>query len=228
MCVPLEMQCSARMHTGSDLTSSELFGHHHYKSYMHVVCTIHVLVYFNCSIAKKAEHKNTKVMVLWSQVVRGPKNSLNNRFLPFSAIETEAVLSIDDDVHLRHDEIQFGFRYALGSIQAGPATSPLSGLYCSTLIIHVAEPLCTYHFSLPSCPFSFSSMFRVWREARDRIVGFPGRFHAWDVRHPGWLYNSNYTCELSMVLTGAAFFHKVNTSPASLPPGRPLLELVFA
>lgn len=50
---------------------------------------------------------------------------------------------------------------------------------------------------------------RVWREARDRIVGFPGRYHAWDVNHQSWLYNSNYSCELSMVLTGAAFFHKV-------------------
>ena len=50
---------------------------------------------------------------------------------------------------------------------------------------------------------------RVWREARDRIVGFPGRFHAFDVRSRQWLYNSNYTCELSMVLTGAAFYHKV-------------------
>jgi alpha-1,4-N-acetylglucosaminyltransferase EXTL3 len=51
---------------------------------------------------------------------------------------------------------------------------------------------------------------RVWREARERVVGFPGRFHAYDVRYPGnWLYNSNYTCELSMVLTGAAFLHKV-------------------
>ena len=50
---------------------------------------------------------------------------------------------------------------------------------------------------------------RVWREARDRIVGFPGRFHAYDLKHGSWLYNSNYTCELSMVLTGAAFFHKV-------------------
>ena len=50
---------------------------------------------------------------------------------------------------------------------------------------------------------------RVWRESRDRLVGFPGRFHAFDVRNRKWLYNSNYTCELSMVLTGAAFFHKV-------------------
>ncbi|XP_055680775.1 exostosin-3 [Lutzomyia longipalpis] len=95
-------------------------------------------------------------------VVRAPRNSLNNRFLPFDVIETEAVLSIDDDAHLRHDEILFGFR--------------------------------------------------VWREHRDRIVGFPGRFHAWDVNsNSAWNYNSNYTCELSMVLTGAAFVHKYYT-----------------
>ncbi|XP_043213542.1 exostosin-3-like isoform X1 [Amphibalanus amphitrite] len=92
------------------------------------------------------------------EVVRVGKNSLNNRFLPFDAIETDAVLSIDDDAHLRHDEIVFGFR--------------------------------------------------VWREQRDRLVGFPGRFNAWDTRFGGWHYNSNYSCELSMVLTGAAFFHK--------------------
>ena len=40
------------------------------------------------------------------------RNSLNNRFLPYSAIETDAILSIDDDAHLRPDEIIFGFRYA--------------------------------------------------------------------------------------------------------------------
>ncbi|XP_067014505.2 exostosin-3 isoform X2 [Anabrus simplex] len=94
-------------------------------------------------------------------VVKASRNSLNNRFLPYDAIETEAVLSVDDDAHLRHDEIMFGFR--------------------------------------------------VWREQRDRVVGFPGRFHAWDLNHGGWLYNSNYSCELSMVLTGAAFFHKYYT-----------------
>lgn len=92
------------------------------------------------------------------QVIRAERNSLNNRFLPYSEIETEAVLSVDDDAHLRHDEIVFGFR--------------------------------------------------VWRDERDRVVGFPGRYHAWDLNYGGWLYNSNYSCELSMVLTGAAFFHK--------------------
>ncbi|KAG8199824.1 hypothetical protein JTE90_000912 [Oedothorax gibbosus] len=91
-------------------------------------------------------------------VIKAKKNSLNNRFLPYDVVETECILSVDDDAHLRHDEIVFGFR--------------------------------------------------VWREARDRIVGFPGRFHAWDPLNGGWHYNSNYSCELSMVLTGAAFFHK--------------------
>lgn len=95
-------------------------------------------------------------------VVRATRNSLNNRFMPYDAIETEAILSVDDDAHLRHDEILFGFR--------------------------------------------------VWREHRDQIVGFPGRFHAWDLNNnQAWNYNSNYSCELSMVLTGAAFFHKYYT-----------------
>ncbi|CAD0195447.1 unnamed protein product [Chrysodeixis includens] len=92
-------------------------------------------------------------------VVRAPRNSLNNRFLPYNLIDTEAVLCVDDDAHLRHDEIVFAFR--------------------------------------------------VWREHRDRIVGFPGRYHAWDLNfNNGFLYSSNYSCELSMVLTGAAFIHR--------------------
>ena len=44
------------------------------------------------------------------KVIKSEKNSLNNRFMPFDEIETEAVLSMDDDVHLRHDEIILGFR----------------------------------------------------------------------------------------------------------------------
>lgn len=93
------------------------------------------------------------------RVIRAARNSLNNRFLPLDCLKTEAILSVDDDAHLRHDEILFGFR--------------------------------------------------VWRENRERIVGFPGRFHAWDVNNwNGFLYNSNYSCELSMVLTGAAFLHQ--------------------
>lgn len=48
---------------------------------------------------------------------------------------------------------------------------------------------------------------RVWREERDRVVGFPGRYHAWDLNHNSWLYNSNYSCQLSMVLTGIYYPH---------------------
>ena len=48
---------------------------------------------------------------------------------PYVAIDTEAVLSVDDDAHLRHAEIIFGFP--------------------------------------------------VWRENRE--VGFPGRYHGWDL-----------------------------------------------
>ena len=91
-------------------------------------------------------------------VVKPEANSLNNRFLPYDVIETDAIFSMDDDSPLRPDEIIFGFR--------------------------------------------------VWRQSRDRIVGFPGRYHAWDSTQNAWMYNSNHSCELSMVLTGGAFFHR--------------------
>lgn len=45
------------------------------------------------------------------QVVKVAKNSLNNRFIPYDVIETDAIFSIDDDVEMRHDEILLGFRY---------------------------------------------------------------------------------------------------------------------
>lgn len=118
-----------------------------------------------------------KILVVWNGVNRAPpanmvwpdvgvpilvvkvdQNSLNNRFLPYDAIETDAILSMDDDSPIRPDEIVFAFR--------------------------------------------------VWRQSRDRIVGFPGRYHAWDSSQNSWMYNSNHSCELSMVLTGGAFFHK--------------------
>lgn len=81
---------------------------------------------------------------------------MNNRFLPLEQIETEAVLSLDDDTYMGHDEIIFAFR--------------------------------------------------VWRQNREKIVGFPARVHSWE--KDKWFYNSNYTCEYSMILTGVAFYHK--------------------
>uniref|UniRef100_A0A0N4ZWP6 Glyco_transf_64 domain-containing protein n=1 Tax=Parastrongyloides trichosuri TaxID=131310 RepID=A0A0N4ZWP6_PARTI len=48
--------------------------------------------------------------------------------------------------------------------------------------------------------------FRVWREQRNKIIGFPARYHA---RYGDEMfYNSNHTCQLSMILTGASFLHK--------------------
>ena len=85
-------------------------------------------------------------------------NSLNNRFLPYDFIKTDAVLSLDDDTQLRNDEIIFAFR--------------------------------------------------VWRENRDRIVGFAARFHTWNVSTQSFSYRSQYTCEYSMILTGAAMYHR--------------------
>ena len=41
---------------------------------------------------------------------------MNNKFLPYKEIETEAVLQLDDDVLMAPEEIEFGFRqvYVLG------------------------------------------------------------------------------------------------------------------
>ncbi|KAK0418178.1 hypothetical protein QR680_013415 [Steinernema hermaphroditum] len=113
-----------------------------------------------------------KIIVIWNNIgrepprswprihvpvefVRAEKNSLNNRFIPYDQIHTEAVLSMDDDIDLKQHEIILAFR--------------------------------------------------VWREQRDRIVGFPARHHA---RYgEDMFYNSNHTCQFSMILTGAAFLH---------------------
>ncbi|KAF1762148.1 hypothetical protein GCK72_010410 [Caenorhabditis remanei] len=114
-----------------------------------------------------------KILVVWNNIHREPpdtwpslhvpvefirvtENSLNNRFVPWDRIETESVLSLDDDIDLMQQEIILAFR--------------------------------------------------VWRENRDRIVGFPARYHA---RYgDSMFYNSNHTCQMSMILTGAAFIHK--------------------
>ena len=53
-------------------------------------------------------------------------------------------------------------------------------------------------------------------------MGFPGRYHAWDSQNKRYLYGrTGLVCELSMVLTGAAFFHRVsclNSAPTRTGP----------
>ena len=94
------------------------------------------------------------------KVIRTKANKLSNRFYPYEEIETEAILTIDDDINmLTADELDFGFE--------------------------------------------------VWREFPDRIVGFPSRTHVWENETMRWRYESEWTNQISMVLTGAAFNHKV-------------------
>jgi hypothetical protein len=50
---------------------------------------------------------------------------------------------------------------------------------------------------------------QVWREFPDRLVGFPSRLHLWDASFNRWKYESEWTSDISIVLTGAAFYHKV-------------------
>ncbi|KAJ3608957.1 hypothetical protein NHX12_023485, partial [Muraenolepis orangiensis] len=80
------------------------------------------------------------------------RRKTTSRFLPNVAIETEAVLSLDED---------------------------------------------TVNFA-----------FLVWRNFPDRIVGYPPRSHFWDPLKKGWSYTSKWTNEFSIVLTGAAFYHR--------------------
>lgn len=97
------------------------------------------------------------------KVIQTKANKLSNRFFPYEDIETEAILTIDDDiVMLTADELDFGYE--------------------------------------------------VWREHYDRIVGFPSRTHVWDNATEKWRYESEWTNQISMVLTGAAFHHKVRNS----------------
>uniref|UniRef100_A0A0K2T4E7 Exostosin1blike [Oryzias latipes] n=2 Tax=Lepeophtheirus salmonis TaxID=72036 RepID=A0A0K2T4E7_LEPSM len=87
-----------------------------------------------------------------------PVKDVSNRFMPLDLIETEAVLSLDDDSLLTTEEIDFAFG--------------------------------------------------VWKNFPDRIVGYPGRSHYWDHIKKSWVYTSKWLNEISMVLTGSAFYHR--------------------
>ncbi|KAJ1531647.1 hypothetical protein ONE63_000318 [Megalurothrips usitatus] len=50
--------------------------------------------------------------------------------------------------------------------------------------------------------------FQVWKSFPDRIVGYPARSHYWDDAKGSWGYTSKWTNDYSMVLTGAAFYHR--------------------
>lgn len=80
------------------------------------------------------------------------------------------------------------------------------------------------------CQVDFA--FVVWRSFPERIVGFPTQSHFWDAEQRRWGYTSEWTNELSIVLTAAAFYHRYPAGerpagrgarphpapPTSLPP----------
>ena len=96
------------------------------------------------------------------KVIQTSGNKLSNRFYPYAEIETECVLSMDDDINMMTtDELEFAYQ--------------------------------------------------VWREFPDRIVGFPSRTHVHDNSSASgghYKYESEWVNDISMVLTGVAFYHK--------------------
>lgn len=56
---------------------------------------------------------------------------------------------------------------------------------------------------------SLFSNTQVWCQYPTQLVGFPARVHRWEETTQKWLYDSQWLSNISMVLTGAAFYHKV-------------------
>ncbi|KAH8401571.1 hypothetical protein KR009_006570 [Drosophila setifemur] len=138
-----------------------------------------ILVIWN-NQKKSPPHLSTFPSISKPLKIRQTKeNKLSNRFYPYPEIETEAILTIDDDIiMLTTDELDFGL--------------VLFGKYSNSL----------------SKSFFYFNSYEVWREFPDHIVGFPSRIHVWDNVTMRWHYESEWTNQISMVLTGAAFHHK--------------------
>ena len=62
--------------------------------------------------------------------------------------------------------------------------------------------------------------YQAWREFPDRLVGYPPRLHLWENSTNNWKYESEWTNEASIILTGASFYHKYYSHVYShLTPG---------
>ena len=75
------------------------------SSYLKLPYLNSILIIWNSlDITPSSEFVNKFYFYLTSKrlrVIQSKVNSLNNRFLPYNYIETDAVLSLDDDVNLR-------------------------------------------------------------------------------------------------------------------------------
>lgn len=115
------------------------------------------IVVWNDVSTKPPDFKDIKLQYPL-EVVVPKKNSLNNRFFVYEQVQTDAILSLDDDVTMNHDIINYTFR--------------------------------------------------VWQLERYSIVGTVYRTHIWDNQAKIWKYGAS-PCYTSMILLGAAFYHKI-------------------
>lgn len=76
--------------------------------------------------------------------------------------------------------------------------------------LQVSKYICyNFHYTvIASFPPTYMQC-RVWRENRERIVGWYDRTAVWGTDDAQWHYVWNPSCQTSMTLTGAAMFHKV-------------------
>lgn len=93
-----------------------------------------------------------------TNIIQPQHKTISVRFYPHSIIQTDAVLSLDEDAILTTEEVDFAFL--------------------------------------------------VWQSFPARIVGYPARSHFWDDAKACWGYTSKWTNDYSIVLTGAAFYHR--------------------
>ncbi|KAI6183357.1 Exostosin-like 3 [Aphelenchoides bicaudatus] len=120
-----------------------------------------------------------KVIVVWNNLDRQPPNTWPKLHVPLVFIRAKT--NSLNNRFLPYDQIETGNR-------------------------NILEAVLSLDDDIDLKKHEIVFAFRVWRENRDRIVGFPARYHA---RYGDDLYyNSNHTCQFSAILTGAAFIHK--------------------
>ncbi|KAF4528806.1 hypothetical protein B566_EDAN017309 [Ephemera danica] len=111
-------------------------------------------------------------------VIKAGRNSLNNRFLPYDVIETEAILSVDDDAHLRHDEIMFGFSYWMPQAIRDKVDEYMNceDIAMNFLVSHITRKppvkvTSRWTFRCPGCPVSLSEDDTHFQE-RHKCINF--------------------------------------------------------
>lgn len=127
---------------------------------------------------------------------------ISSRFLPYDTIPTDAVLSLDEDTVLSTTEVRRA--HTVDILVNKSRIVAIMYLFVTVPWNYVL--LVNLCFSLISVQVDFA--FTVWQSFPDRIVGYPARSHFWDSNKERWGYTSKWTNDYSMVLTGAAIYHK--------------------